>query len=129
MSSEASWQAARSSLLRPGSCRASFELRRSVSPILGRKNSNACFPSGINIATPDEVERPTLKAAVEFAVPFSQDEPVPQDISPFEEETQKMRIPGPLVDLLRLMLVVDPRQRPSASAVLKSRELQDFQIL
>lgn len=81
------------------------------------------------IPTPDEVERPTLKSAVEFAIRFSEEEPIPQAISPFEMETQKMKIPEQLRDLLRLMLVVDPGERPSASAVLASREFQAFQIL
>ncbi|KAF2816716.1 uncharacterized protein BDZ99DRAFT_375363 [Mytilinidion resinicola] len=81
------------------------------------------------IPTPDEVERHTLKSAVEFAIRFSEEEPIPQAISPFEKETQKVEIPEQLRDLLRLMLVVNPGERPSASAVLASREFQAFQML
>lgn len=81
------------------------------------------------IPSPDEVERPTLKSAVEFAVRFSEEEPIPQAISPFEEETQKVKIPEQLRVLLRLMLVVNPDERPSASAVLASREFRAFHEL
>jgi serine/threonine protein kinase len=81
------------------------------------------------IPTPDEVERPTLKSAVEFAIRFSKEELIPQAISPFEKETEKVNIPEQLRDLLRLMLVVNPGERPSASAVLSSREFQAVQML
>lgn len=86
------------------------------------------FP-GWHIPTPEQVERPTLKSAVESAVILSEDEEGPRWIAPFDEETQKFEIPDQLIDLLRLMLVVDPRQRPSASAVLESKEFKAFQML
>ena len=81
------------------------------------------------VPTPNEVERPTLKSAVEFAIRFSEEEPIPQAISPFEEETQKVKIPEQLRDLLRLMLIVNPEERPSASDMLASREFRAFEML
>lgn len=81
------------------------------------------------ILTADEVERPSLKSAVESAVLLSEDEEGPRYISPFVEETQKFKIPDQLRDLLGLMLVVDPRERPSSSAILESKEYKAFQIL
>lgn len=81
------------------------------------------------ILTADEVERPSLKSAVESAVLLSENEEGAQYISPFVEETRKFKIPDQLRDLLGFMLVVDPRGRPSASAVLESKEYKAFQIL
>ncbi|KAF1950008.1 kinase-like protein [Byssothecium circinans] len=81
------------------------------------------------IPPPDEFERPTLKAEVEVAISFAEEEQIPEAISPFEEETRKVEIPEQLRDLLRLMLVVNPGERPSASAVLASREFRAFQML
>lgn len=86
------------------------------------------FP-GWHIPTPEQVERPTLKSAVESAVLLSEEEEGPQWIAPFAEETHKLKMPDQLRGLLRLMLVVDPRQRPSASAVLESKEFKAFQAL
>lgn len=86
------------------------------------------FP-GWHIPAPEQVGRPTLKSAVESAVLLSEDEEGPQWITPFAEETQRLEMPDQLRDLLRLMLVVDPRQRPSASAVLESKEFKAFQML
>lgn len=86
------------------------------------------FP-GWHIPTPDQVEPPTLKSAVESAVILSEDEEGPTSIGSFAEETLKLNIPDQLRDLLSLMLVVDPRQRPSASAVLESKEFKAFQML
>lgn len=83
------------------------------------------FPSW-HVPTPDEVERPTLKCAVEFAIRFAEDEEIPRTILPFDEEIQKVELPVQLRDLLRLMLVVDPNERPSASAVLASKEFRAF---
>ncbi|KAG8161542.1 hypothetical protein KVR01_008529 [Diaporthe batatas] len=82
-----------------------------------------------HIPTPEQVERPTLKSAVESAVILSQNEEGPQSIGSFAEETQNLKMPGQLRDLLNLMLVVDPCQRPSASAVLESKEFKTFQML
>lgn len=84
---------------------------------------------GWHIPTPEQVERPTLKSPVQSAVLLSEDEKGPRWIAPFAEETQKIKIPDQLRDLLRLMLVVDPRQVPSASAVLESKEFKAFQML
>lgn len=82
-----------------------------------------------HIPTPEQVQRPTLKSAVESAVLLSEDEDGPRWIAPFAEETEKFEMPDQLRDLLRLMLVVDSRQRPSASAVLESKEFKAFQML
>lgn len=81
------------------------------------------------IPTPDQVDRHSLKSAVESAVLLSRDEEGPQSIAPFADETQKFKMSKQSRDLLRLMLVVDPRQRPSASAVLESKEFKAFQLL
>lgn len=81
------------------------------------------------IPTPDEFERPTLKISVKAAVRMSQEEPIPLQISSFEEETKKVKIPEELRQLLRLMLIVNPGERPSASDVLASSEFQAFQEL
>lgn len=86
------------------------------------------FP-GWHIPTPEQVERPTLRSAVESAILLSEDDEGPQWIAPFEKETQKLKMPDQLRDLLRFMLAVDPRQRPSASAVLESKEFKAFQTL
>lgn len=82
-----------------------------------------------DVPAPEEVERRTLQSAVEFAVRFSEEESVPRAISPFGEETQKVKIPEQLRQLFRSMLAVDPGQRPSASEVLASRELLALQML
>lgn len=85
------------------------------------------FPGWV-IPSPDEFERATLKAAVEIAVRLSEEGPIPQAICPFEE-TRKVEMPEQLRDILRLMLVVNPGDRPSASDVLASREFRAFQTL
>lgn len=88
------------------------------------------FPGWEDIPAPDEVERPTLQSAVEFVVRFSHEEAVLRAIAPFEEEMRKVpEVPGRLRDLLGRILVVCPGERPSASAVLASREFRDFQML
>lgn len=79
------------------------------------------FPRS-HIPTSEQVERPTLRSAVESAVLLSEDEQGPQWIAPLAEETQKVQIPDQLSDLLRLMLIVDPHRRPTASGVLESKE-------
>lgn len=81
------------------------------------------------IPTPDEVETHTLKAAVKNVVPLSETEEVFPAISPFGEEAQKVEMPEQLRDILRLMLVVNPAERPCASAVLASKEYRAFQTL
>ncbi|KAJ5543344.1 hypothetical protein N7535_005772 [Penicillium sp. DV-2018c] len=45
-----------------------------------------------------------------------------QAILPFHDETKKTEIPQQLRDLLCLMLVPDPKTRPSVSSVLASKE-------
>ena len=75
------------------------------------------FPS------PDEFERPSLKASVKSASRIKEMEEM-QHISSLEEEMTKLEIPQELRDLLRLMLVTDPSKRPSASFVLASAEFR-----
>ncbi|PGH01636.1 serine/threonine protein kinase [Polytolypa hystricis UAMH7299] len=86
------------------------------------------FP-GWKIPTPDEIEGHVLKVAVRAARRMSEDERDVQAILPFEEETQKVEMPQQLRDLLRLMLVVNPDKRPSASSVLASTEFRAFEKL
>ncbi|KAF2260207.1 hypothetical protein CC78DRAFT_585097 [Lojkania enalia] len=82
-----------------------------------------------NLPNPDEVEGDTLKAAVKSAGRMSLEEPEMQAISPLDVELQGIRMPEQLRDLLRLMLIVDPNKRPSASSVLTSREFLAFEKL
>lgn len=82
-----------------------------------------------NIPTPEEVKGHSLKAAVDSADALSKEVPDLQAISPFHEETGKVEMPQQLKDLLRFMFVLDPTKRPSASSVLASRELQEFENL
>ena len=86
------------------------------------------FPSW-NLPNPDEVEGETLKAAVRSAERMSLEEPEMQAISPLDVELQRVEMPEQLRDLLRLMLIVDPNKRPSASSVLTSREFLAFEKL
>ncbi|KAH6712736.1 hypothetical protein BKA61DRAFT_656843 [Leptodontidium sp. MPI-SDFR-AT-0119] len=80
-----------------------------------------------NIPTPDEVEGESFKAAVRSARRMSQEEPGLQAILPLEEEIRGVDMPQQLSDLLCLMLVVDPSERPSASSVLALKEFRAFQ--
>lgn len=82
-----------------------------------------------NIPTPEEVTGHSLKAAVGAADTLSKEVPELQAISPFYEETGEVAMPRQLKDLLRFMFVLDPNRRPSASSVLASRELRDFEDL
>ncbi|KAE9980579.1 hypothetical protein EG328_000216 [Venturia inaequalis] len=84
------------------------------------------FPNW-NIPTPDEVEGDSLKVAVRSARRMSQEEPGLQVIPPLEEEMRGVEMPQQLRDLLRLILVVDPSERPSASSVLASKEFRAFE--
>ena len=86
------------------------------------------FPSW-NVPTPDMVKTHTLKAHVKFAISLADEEQIPQAISPFDIETRKFKIPEELRNILRLMMVVKPSERPSASWVLASKEFQAFQSL
>jgi len=81
---------------------------------------------GWKIPPPEEVERPTIKAAIKAAERISREEEPMQAILPFQEEMRKMEVPQQLTDLLHLMLVADPEERPSASVVLQSKEFQMF---
>ncbi|KAI1930396.1 hypothetical protein LOZ07_000125 [Ophidiomyces ophidiicola] len=89
------------------------------------------FP-GWNIPHPDEVERSTLKLAVEYAAEFADGSEGAEDLQAilmFEEETRKVEMPQQLRDLLRLMLECDPNKRPSALCVLKSKQFWAFENL
>ncbi|KAE8338357.1 hypothetical protein BDV24DRAFT_176801 [Aspergillus arachidicola] len=68
------------------------------------------------IQTPNEVQKYSLKVAL-------------QVILPFDQEIQKVEMPQQLRDLLRFMLVVNPVDRPSPSSVLASREFRSFEKL
>lgn len=80
-----------------------------------------------NIPNPEEVTGDSLKAAVNSARRISREEAEQQLLSPFEEETRKVEMPQQLGDLLRLMLIANPSQRPSASSVLVSKEFRAFE--
>lgn len=82
------------------------------------------FPSW-NLPTSDEVERDSLKVAVKSAERMSREEPALQAILPLEE-IREVEMPQQLRNLLRLMLNVDPGERPTASSVLTSREFLAF---
>ncbi|RAH60505.1 hypothetical protein BO85DRAFT_365314 [Aspergillus piperis CBS 112811] len=77
----------------------------------------------------DDVEGHSLKAAVDAAKSFSKEVSELQAISPLCEEIRKVEMPRQLRDLLRLMLVVDPVQRPSALSVLASEEFRALEIV
>ena len=77
----------------------------------------------------DNVEGHSLKAAVDAASSFSKEVSELQAISPLCEELRKVDMPRQFRDLLRLMLVVDPVQRPSASSVLASEEFRALEEL
>lgn len=79
------------------------------------------------IPTPDEVEVDELKIAAEHAVNMSKEVPELLDILPLKQMIQAIEMPQALRDLLRLMMVVDPSARPSASSVLASRDFRGFQ--
>ncbi|KAH7351217.1 kinase-like domain-containing protein [Rhexocercosporidium sp. MPI-PUGE-AT-0058] len=88
--------------------------------------SKRLFPNW-NIPSPDEVEGDSFKATVKSARRMSQEEPGLQAILPLEEEIRGVEMPQQLRELLRLVLVVDPSKRPSASSVLASKEFQAFE--
>ncbi|KAL3477402.1 hypothetical protein BJX99DRAFT_269811 [Aspergillus californicus] len=87
---------------------------------------NRLFPHW-NIPTPDEVDRDILKAALDSANRFSDNDELSelQAILPLDREIQEIEMPQELRDL-RLMLVVNPIGRPSASSVLASKEFRAF---
>ncbi|CRL23802.1 Serine/threonine-protein kinase DCLK [Penicillium camemberti] len=64
-------------------------------------------------------EIPTLEMVKEV--------PALQAILPFDGETKKVDMPQQLRDLLRYILVPNPKKRPSASSVLASKEFRDFE--
>ncbi|KAJ6162836.1 hypothetical protein N7497_002815 [Penicillium chrysogenum] len=75
------------------------------------------------ISTP---ETDVLKVAVESARSLSE-VPELQAILSLDEETKKAEMPQQLRDLLRFILVPDPKLRPSASSVLASSEFRKFE--
>ncbi|KGO73366.1 hypothetical protein PITC_086540 [Penicillium italicum] len=79
------------------------------------------------IPTPEMVKGDTLKVALNSAQSLSKQIPELQAILPFDEETKKVEMPQQLRDLLRFILVPDPKIRPSASFVLASREFRKFE--
>jgi serine/threonine protein kinase len=87
---------------------------------------NRLFPDW-DFPTPDEVEGPVLQAAVKAAKRMSQEDSPMQAILPIKEEMQKVEMPQQLRDLLVFMLVINPDKRPSASAVLASKEFLAFE--
>ncbi|KAJ5382424.1 hypothetical protein N7517_000335 [Penicillium concentricum] len=82
-----------------------------------------------NIPIADEVDGHFLKACVNIAKTLSETKPELQAILPFDEEIKTVEMPDQLRDLFRFMLIHDPVKRPSASSVLKSRELRAFENL
>ena len=86
------------------------------------------FP-GWKVPTADEVKTHTLKAHVDISIRLSEEERIPRAISPFDIETRKFRIPEELRNILRLMMVVTPSERPSASLVLALKEFQAIQSI
>lgn len=79
-----------------------------------------------DIPTPDEIDRHTLKAAIQSARRFNKEVPDLQAISSFDVEIRKVEVLQPFGDLLRLMFVADPVERPSASSVLASSSFRSF---
>lgn len=68
-----------------------------------------------------------LKIAVEHAVKMSKGVPELLESPPLEHMMQVIEMTQVLRDLLRLMMVVDPSARPSASSVLASADFRSFQ--
>lgn len=81
---------------------------------------------GWRMPHPEEVERPTIQAAIRAAERFSREAEPMQAILPLQEEMQKMEVPQQLSDLLHLMLVADLKERQYASFVLQSKEFKMF---
>ncbi|OQE66662.1 hypothetical protein PENNAL_c0182G01546 [Penicillium nalgiovense] len=79
------------------------------------------------IPPPEMVNGDILKVAVNSARSLCKEMPELLAILPFDEETQKVEMPQQLRDLLRFILVPDPKARPSASSVLASREFRRFE--
>ena len=97
-----------------------------INEVWSRAKIKRLFPHW-RIPTPSEVEGGELKIAVEHAVNMSKEVPELLDILPLEQMMQAIEMPQGLRDLLRLMMVVDPSARPSASSVLASRDFRGFQ--
>lgn len=87
------------------------------------------FPEWNLYAALNKAKRLTVRTAIELAMRYSEEQEIPRTISPFDEETLKIIMPDELRRLLRLMFVVNPHERPSASSVLTSEEFYDFQNL
>ncbi|CAG8267922.1 unnamed protein product [Penicillium nalgiovense] len=82
------------------------------------------WDSPLLLSTP---ETDLLKVTVKSARSLSEGVPELQAILPLDEETKKVEMPQQLRDLLRFILVPDPKLRPSASSVLASSEFQEFE--
>lgn len=80
------------------------------------------------IPTPEEVERPTIQAAVKAARYMSPEEDPILAISPLQKGMQKVEVPQQLRDL-GLMFINNPEKWPSTSSVLASAEFQTFEKL
>ncbi|KAJ9302768.1 hypothetical protein DTO271G3_142 [Paecilomyces variotii] len=80
-----------------------------------------------NIPTPNEVEGIILKNAVQSARRITEEESVMQAILPFEK-MQEVKMPEQLKELLRVMLAVNPNERPSASDLLASGEFKNLML-
>ncbi|KAF3020835.1 hypothetical protein E8E15_006980 [Penicillium rubens] len=79
------------------------------------------------IPPPEIVKDDILKAAVDCARSLCKKTPELLAILPLDEETKRVEMPQQLRDLLRFILVPDPKARPSASSVLASTEFGRFE--
>lgn len=84
---------------------------------------------GWSMPHPKEVGPHTIQASIKSAGSLSRDEKSMQAILPFSEEIRKMKVPQQFSALLEIMLATDPKERPSASFVLQSKEFQLFEHL
>lgn len=76
------------------------------------------FPPWNGPPSSNDVRQHEFKLAA--ALISKQREPTILKISSFEDEMQSTGMPSALQSLFRLLLVLDPGQRPSAAEVLKS---------
>ncbi|RMZ72487.1 CMGC kinase [Pyrenophora seminiperda CCB06] len=74
----------------------------------------------------DEVEDAELKVWLKYSELFNEMSDMPR-MSTFPEELRKVGIAQQLEDLLLFMLVVHPKERPTASSVLQSEQFQAFE--
>ena len=78
------------------------------------------------LPVPDEANASVPHLQAEIASQLSREEPPMQAMLPFQKETEKVEMLQQPRDLLSFMLVTDPNERPSASAVLASYEFRAF---